>query len=257
VRAARSHPRAQEILGAMVKVKAHQEWATLPAGPLRDQFRGNHAADRAANEARELHPRASRAVAGAADALARRARLVAIHLARASARWPASGARRGFTLAHEVAGWARRRAARARRLEQANQRQQRREECLASHLWSPWRGGQRCARCWAGEGPSAGKAECVGVSPNLREVARLAAEGGHRMSAAVFGTDPAVAAGNLVWCRACGGWSVTGRSGVLRGSCGPATAAGKAAASRLEIGLFPKGDRRYHGARVTRGTVLS
>ena len=109
----------------------------------------------------------------------------------------------------------------------------------------------------AGVGPTASSVVCCGVSPNLREVAHQAADGGHRVSAAVFGSDPAEASGNLIWCRACGGWSVTGRSGVLRGPCGPATAAGRAAATRLGAGLFPKGDARYRGVRVTRGTALS
>ena len=177
-------------------------------------------------------------------------------LARASARWTTAGGRRGFTMDHRQAGRARRAAAKERRSALAHQRAEKRVEALASHHWVPWRGTQRFASCWCQDGPTARRAECRGIPPNLKEVAHLASDRGHAMAAATFGLDHHQAAGSLVWCKACGGWSVTGRSRVLRAPCGPPTAAGEDAARRLARREFPKGDARYRGVVVTRGTPL-
>ena len=67
VRAAFQAMHAQSVLLKLEKVKAHQEWKTLPAGHTRDRAQGNAAADEEAKLARNRHPRGPNAKERVAD----------------------------------------------------------------------------------------------------------------------------------------------------------------------------------------------
>ena len=95
-------PAARQALQTVSKVKAHVRLDGLSGEEL-FMARGNDAADRAAKAARQLHPQSPPGQSRSAAVLERDALLEVKHLAQASARWPAAGARLSFSTRH-VAG---------------------------------------------------------------------------------------------------------------------------------------------------------
>ena len=249
IRAAYAAPGASAPLRNCEKVRAHQDRdgglhkIVDPAEKRRAA--GNVAADWEANLARRRHPSSAPAVLRQAEFQIAEAQRVALHLARASARWPAAGSRK--VQQREVR--ARVEEARAQRKRDAAQRREAARVVRAAdrttHQWTCWRGVSRCATCFASaiswRGPCPGHADCS------RTAIAAAMQQKHHLFVA-DAVDPAGARALLATCMHCGGWSMSGRSSKLAAPCLHAAAgAGPEVIRRIRRGRFPCGDARYRG----------
>ena len=242
-------PDAAAPLASVQKVQAHQDVQKLQ-GAARRHAAGNEAADARANLARQRHPRGAEAYVAMGDAAAAEAIKVAEHLARASARWPAAGARLGrrggAERNFEEARALRRRDVAARK----KQEKAHRAATLASHDWGTWRTVTRCRRCLRAKGPRAAAKACAGPSSKLFGILRDAAQGGHRLHVA-DAVAPNCEPTMIAFCVDCGAWTQSGRSPKLAAPCTHVAAgAGAYCLGRLRQGLFPVGDSRYMGYTV-------
>ena len=177
---------------------------------------------------------------------------VAMHLARASARWPAGGARLGFIAQHaeDVRRRSEVRKAAAQAARECKHRLQR--ESLETHDWQQWRSSVRCRACWAVRGKTAASHPCTPERSKLQQLSVRAADCGHQLVLADFWAPGAVQPnGVLMFCGHCGAWSISGRSAKFKVHCAPPTAAGAQTLSRLQKGLFPSSGDQYKSMVLT------
>ncbi len=208
-----AQPHQRELVRSVRWTKAHRKpTGDEPPEVLRD-IAGNNAADKAANEARELHPSFGPDVKAAVAFATRRAPWVARAVSAALERFPRAPGNM-------------QRKPRPRTVKQAQDRD--------LHFWRHQLGTWRCKRCqsWTSQGrlPRSRLYErCEGA--DLDAEARRFADNGHVMCRAA-GLLP------FSFCSRCGGWK-NRRSYKLSRPCAPPTAAGEQALRRISAGWHP------------------
>ncbi len=222
VRAALTDLPNWRLMGAIKKVKAHQNAATMPEGREKILAIGNGLADEAAKQAAAMHPQPAPAQESLLQARLARAPLILKTVAHTMEIFPRlQAAALGNAAARLRAGAPGSKPTKAppKKLH---------DWAFAAQRW-------RCARCLAMSSkrwlPRALREQaCRGYneSMNVRHIAGR----GHRIIAA-GGSPP------LIICAACGSWSVR-RTRGLAGQCpGAPTASGKAALARIAAGEAP------------------
>ncbi len=226
-----AHPHQRELVQSVRWTKAHRKpTGDEPPEVLRD-ITGNNAADKAANEARDLHPPLGPDVKAAVAFASRRAPLVARAVSAALELFPrAPGDMQ--------------RKPRPKTIKQAQDGD--------LHFWRHQQGTWRCTRCqsWTSHGrlPRSRLHErCVGV--DLDAEARRFADNGHVMCRAT-GLLP------FSFCSRCGGWK-NRRSYKLSRPCAPPTAAGEQALRRITAGWHPWRRKQANGEADEQRTRVS
>ena len=224
---------------AMSKVAAHQDIASIHDAADKAKAIGNAAADTAAKDARERHPRGPPAFEEAWDLQWGVAAATAAIVAEAGRLWPPARPPKGCRPAAPPRD-------RVAKLEAKTRRARANRD---SHAWAVCKSRSKCVACGVRASSAAAAATpCPGLSRSKIELVQTAKARGHRLSLAAVWRPGEEAAG-MVICMRCGSFVEDGWSRSLSSAdCKPA--AGKSrldALQRARRGLFPKAGKDAKG----------
>ena len=236
---------ARTCLADARKVRAHQDLDNLVGDEWRLAY-GNSIADDWAKKAVLRHPPWASSTREVFQRQWDDAVAALVHLARASARWPARKAVGRAVSIPRTDAAARRRAWQA---EVRAGRARARVQAIASHDWVHWRDHGRCTQCLVRRESQAATEACGGQPEGLADVIHQAPPMGHRLWVAEAVTASGLPT-PLVACNKCGAWSQMGLPRLLAKQCAPPTRGGAYQIDRMRRGFFPRADRRFEGWRL-------